>query len=211
MQADAGAAHREGDTDTVRQDGSTDERNDAPSGDHAPAEAGAAVVETDHTDRGAADVAEESTQERYDPTPTRDWAADEGELLEQNSDRGDRLEAERTDLAHEAGDATPAPAADSGDPTASGDDGTASDQGAGDTASAGRRISAFEEIRDGGFGVGSAALLDDGAQPLDHPVKGYRDMTFRAPGDNGYDSAEPDVWFYDEGAAERSGFRRSDG
>ena len=36
-------------------------------------------------------------------------------------------------------------------------------------------------------------------------------MTFRAPGDSGYDSAEPDVWFYDVASAERSGFRRSDG
>ena len=36
-------------------------------------------------------------------------------------------------------------------------------------------------------------------------------MTYRAPGDPGYDAAEPDVWFYDEGAAQRSGFRRADG
>ena len=36
-------------------------------------------------------------------------------------------------------------------------------------------------------------------------------MTYRVPGDAGYDSAEPHVWFYDEGAAERSGFRRSEG
>jgi hypothetical protein len=75
----------------------------------------------------------------------------------------------------------------------------------------GRRISGFLELRDGGFGVGSAAPLEDGAQPLDHPVQAYRDtMTFRAPGDPGYDSAEPDVWFYDAGAAERSGFRPAD-
>lgn len=76
----------------------------------------------------------------------------------------------------------------------------------------GRRISGFLELRDGGFGVGSAAPLEDGAQPLNHPVQAYRDtMTFRVPGDAGYDSAEPDVWFYDAGAAERSGFRPSDG
>lgn len=76
----------------------------------------------------------------------------------------------------------------------------------------GRRISGFLELRDGGFGVGSAAPIEDGAQPLDHPVQAYRDtMTFRAPGDPGYDSAEPDVWFYDAGAAERSGFRPADG
>jgi hypothetical protein len=62
----------------------------------------------------------------------------------------------------------------------------------------GRRISGFLELRDGGFGVGSAAPIEDGAQPLDHPVQAYRDtMTFREPGVPGYDSAEPDVWFYD--------------
>ena len=73
----------------------------------------------------------------------------------------------------------------------------------------GRRVSEFHELRDGGYGVGSAAPLEDGAQPLDHAVQGYRDtMTFRSPGDAGYDSAEPDVWFYDEAAAERNGFRR---
>ena len=88
---------------------------------------------------------------------------------------------------------------------------TASDEPATEER-AGRRISDFHELRDGGFGVGSAAPLDDGAQPLDHPVQGYRDtMTYRVPGDAGYDSAEPHVWFYDEGAAERSGFRRSEG
>jgi hypothetical protein len=77
---------------------------------------------------------------------------------------------------------------------------------------AGRRISGFLELRDGGFGVGSAAPIEDGAQPLDHPVQAYRDtMTFREPSDPGYDSAEPDVWFYDAGAAERSGFRPAEG
>ena len=174
------------------------------SNQHAPAEAGAAVAERDDTDRSPADVAEQSTEERYDPTPTRDWAADEGDLLEETHDRGDRLEAERGELAQESGDATDATApSDGGDP--------ASSDGGDAPASGGRRISAFEEIRDGGFGVGSAAPLDDGAQPLDHPVQGYHDMTFRAPGDAGYDSADPDVWFYDEGAAERSGFRRAGG
>ena len=76
----------------------------------------------------------------------------------------------------------------------------------------GRRISGFLELRDGGFGVGSAAPIEDGAQPLDHPVQAYRDtMTFREPGVPGYDSADPDVWFYDASAAERSGFRPADG
>ena len=187
--------------------------------DHAPAEAGAAVAETDDTDRSAADVAEQSTQERYDPTPTRDWGADEGELLEETHDRGDRLEAERALARAMRGPAqrrrgrrrqqpttspitapTTRPASD-----APADDTTGEQPGA-------RRISGFDELRDGGFGVGSAAPLDDGAQPLDHPVQAYRDtMTYRLPGDAGYDSAEPHVWFYDEDAAERSGFRRSEG
>ena len=134
--------------------------------------------------------------------PTRDWAADEGELLEETHDRGDRLEAERADLAHEADDAAArASSRRRGRRTASDDD-TASDDATDTTASGGRRISAFDELRDGGFGVGSAAPLEDGAQPLDHPVQAYRDtMTYRLPGDAGYDSAEPHVWFYDEGAA----------
>ncbi len=81
-----------------------------------------------------------------------------------------------------------------------------------DPETTGRRISGFLELRDGGFGVGSAAPIEDGAQPLDHPVQAYRDtMTFREPGVPGYDSADPDVWFYDAAAAERSGFRPADG
>ena len=186
------AAPGEGDADTSRKDRRT---GAAPSDD--------AAAEGDGSDRSAADLAEEPRQERYDPTPSRDWASDEGEMLEESSSRGDRLEADRADLAEEAGDVTSSTASDDSRDTASGDSGA--------TASAGRRISAFEEIRDGGFGVGSAAPLEGGAQPLDHPVQGYHDMTYRAPGDAGYDAGEPDVWFYDEGAAERSGFRRADG
>ncbi len=75
----------------------------------------------------------------------------------------------------------------------------------------GRRISSIEEIRDGGYGVGSAAPFADRAQPLGHPVQAYRDtMTYRAPGQPGYDDREPDVWFYDESAAERSGFHAAE-
>ena len=227
--------HDTGDEVTERHDtdgGTTGDevthRHDAD-GEHAPAEAGAAVAETDDTDRSAADMAEERSEERYDPTPTRDWAADEGELLDETHDRGDRLEAERADLAHDSDEASGAAATD--DATASDDatgatasddatgatasddatDATASDD-TGSTAAEGRRVSGFDELRDGGFGVGSAAPLDDGAQPLDHPVAAYRDtMTYRLPGDTGYESAEPHVWFYDEGAAERNGFRRSEG
>ncbi|ADU46906.1 hypothetical protein [Intrasporangium calvum] len=70
-----------------------------------------------------------------------------------------------------------------------------------------RRISNFDEVRDGGFGIGSAAPLDDRAQPLGHAVKGYRDSnTFLAPGASGYEDREPDVWFFNEEAARRAGF-----
>ncbi len=70
-----------------------------------------------------------------------------------------------------------------------------------------RRISEYDEVRDGGYGMGSAAPLEDGAQPLGHAVKGYRESnTFVAPGEPGYDDAEPDVWFFNAEAARRAGF-----
>ena len=207
------------------------DRTDADdrTGDHAPAETGAAVAETNETDTersGSDAVASEPTEERYDPTPTRDWSADEADLLAENRDRGDRLADDRQDLEAEddrlSGIAAREGATASGTgATASDTDATASDAVTDETPTGdddavdqavGRRVSEFDELRDGGYGVGSAAPLDDGAQPLDHPIQGYRDsMTFRAPGDAGYDSAEPDVWFYDEAAAERNGFRRGDG
>lgn len=72
-----------------------------------------------------------------------------------------------------------------------------------------RRTSSFDEVVDGGFGLGSAAPIADGAQPLGHAVKAQRDgRTFLAPGDAGYDELEPDVWFYNEDAARRAGFDR---
>ena len=59
------------------------------------------------------------------------------------------------------------------------------------------------------FGLGSAAPIADGAQPLGHAVKGRRDgRTFVGPDDAGYDDVEPDVWFYNEEAARRAGFHR---
>ncbi|MGB7818521.1 MAG: hypothetical protein WBL35_07260 [Ornithinibacter sp.] len=147
---------------------------------------------------GADDTLAESTEDQYDPTPAKDWAADEGELLGESRERGERLAEDRADLrADEPSDSD-------------GPDGESHDEAP--QEGAGRRISAFTELRDGGFGVGSAAPLADGAQPVDHPVQAYRDtMSYRVPGDSGYDSTEPDVWFYDESAAERSGFSRSQG
>ncbi|MCA1780719.1 MAG: hypothetical protein ABR500_10245 [Dermatophilaceae bacterium] len=74
-----------------------------------------------------------------------------------------------------------------------------------------RRISELHEVVDGGFGIGSAATLDDGAQPLGHPIKATRDTkTYQDLHSIGYDETEPDVWFLDAGFAERAGFRRAE-
>jgi hypothetical protein len=82
-----------------------------------------------------------------------------------------------------------------------------SDGGTGD----GRRTSSLDEIRDGGYGVGSAATIDDGAVPLGHPVKAWEDTkTFVAPEHEKYGEAEPHVWFADAYAAQRAGFHPVD-
>ncbi|MEO9152779.1 MAG: hypothetical protein ABI243_10295 [Lapillicoccus sp.] len=83
-----------------------------------------------------------------------------------------------------------------------------SDDGSNESvADAGRRTSSLEEIRDGGYSVGSAAPIDDGAMPLGHPVMAWEDTkTFVMPEDPGYGEAEPDLWFTDAGAAQRAGF-----
>lgn len=215
--------------------GEHDTRREAETADeHATAETGAGVATSEDDPAGTS-----GSQDRFDTTPTRDWAADEGELLEENRDRGDRLEEDRSDLgatetttrddgsSSTTGDATSSFHTDTDTASSDGTDGTRAeraeeagtatedlpaqvDEGPGERAA--RRISEFHELRDGGYGVGSAAPLDDGAQPLDHAVAGYRDsQTFRVAGDEGYDDATPDVWFYDEAAAERSGFRRHQG
>ncbi|WP_377645235.1 hypothetical protein [Oryzobacter terrae] len=203
----------DGPTDTPDAHGDTDE--------HVTAETGAAVATSSDVTDGTDEHTEGSSEERFDPTPTRDWAADEGELLEENRERGAALEEDRAGLAADESDATDGAVTTTDDGTT--DDGTTDGNADGDTdalpaqtdegtrGKAARRISEFHELRDGGYGVGSAATLDDGAQPLDHPIAGYRDtMTFRSPGDEGYDDAQPDVWFYDQDAAERSGFSRSE-
>ena len=75
----------------------------------------------------------------------------------------------------------------------------------------GPRTSSLDEIRDGGYGVGSAAPIDDGAVPLGHPVKAWEDTkTFVTPEHDAYGEAEPHVWFADEHAAQRAGFRPVD-
>lgn len=80
-----------------------------------------------------------------------------------------------------------------------------------DPGADGRRTSSLDEIRDGGYSVGSAALIDDGAMPLGHPVKAWEDTkTYVTPDDPGYDDGEPGLWFTDPGAARRAGFTPAD-
>lgn len=74
-----------------------------------------------------------------------------------------------------------------------------------------RRISELHEVVDGGYGIGSAAFISDGAQPLGHPIKGdVQSRTYQDLHSPEYDQGEPDVWFLDVGFAERAGFRRAD-
>ncbi len=91
--------------------------------------------------------------------------------------------------------------------------GTDSGSGGSESSSAddGPRTSSLDEIRDGGYGVGSAATIDDGAVPLGHPVKAWEDTkTFVTPDHAKYGEAEPHLWFADEHAAQRAGFRPVD-
>ncbi|KAB7743866.1 hypothetical protein GA707_10260 [Nostocoides sp. F2B08] len=74
-----------------------------------------------------------------------------------------------------------------------------------------RRISELHEVVDGGFGIGSAAPIADGAQPLGHPIKANVDTkTYQDLHSQWYDTTEPDVWFLDAGFAERAGFHRAE-
>lgn len=76
--------------------------------------------------------------------------------------------------------------------------------------SAGRRVSEFDEVRDGGYGIGSAAPIDDNAQPMGHPIRAWHDtMSFRG-GEERDGEREPDVWFFDEQAAYNAGYHDAD-
>jgi len=86
-----------------------------------------------------------------------------------------------------------------------------SDHDNGDAAADSRRTSALEEVCDGGYGVGSAAIIDDGAIPLGHPVKAWEDTkTFVTPDHPTYGHADPHLWFTNADAAQNAGFRGVD-
>ena len=73
-----------------------------------------------------------------------------------------------------------------------------------------RSESTLEEVRDGGYGVGSAAPLESGLQPLGHPIRAWEDTkSFRSGPAVGVERG-PDVWFLDENAAYNAGFHPAD-
>lgn len=91
------------------------------------------------------------------------------------------------------------------------DDAVPSDETQDGESSGIRRVSELHEVVDGGFGIGSAAVIPGGVQPLGHPIKAeVSSKTYQDLHSPGYDEMEPDVWFLDAGFAERAGFRRSD-
>lgn len=165
-------------TEQASTDQSTDERDD-----HDERE-----EQTDEGDR--ADAAEEFARE-HDPAE-HDVSA--GEQFRQ---RGDWTaeDADGPQVWDAEGNLVSEASADGGQEAAEG-------------GSAGPRTSRLEEVRDGGYGVGSAAPIGDGAVPLGHPVKAWEDTkTYVMPGEAGYGDAQPDLWFVDDMAARRAGFR----
>ena len=172
--------------------------------------------ETDEPDEAAGSTAQEPRREEAEPAPDVAAAAypDTDASTDTSPDTDTRPDT-TPDASPDAGAESDTAAATSRDSGASAGTSVNSATNADETATAedaspsGRRVSAFDEVVDGGFGLGSAAPIGDGAQPLGHAVKGTRDgQTFLAPDDAGYDDLEPDVWFYNEDAARRAGFHR---
>ena len=140
--------------------------------------------------------------------------SDSGTHSDSGSDGGDSGlgagDATGTEDGAEQMDAEGAAQAQGGEVSSDGGsaDGSASDGSEGGWT---RRTSDLDEVRDGGYGVGSAATFEDRAMPLGHPVKAWEDTrTFVDESHPAYDEAEPHVWFADTEAAERAGFRRVD-
>lgn len=124
------------------------------------------------------------------------------------ADRSGRSDGETVAAAYAGHDAHAEPgSAPSSDTPPSYDDRT---RHAGEAGLQGRRVSDLDEVVDGGYGVGSAAPIHDGAQPLGHPIRAWRDtMSFREDAEN-EGEREPDVWFLDEQAAYNAGYHPAD-
>ena len=154
-------------------------------------------------DRVAEDFAREHDPEQHDVEAGEefrqegDWTADDAGGPQVWDDEGNLVEGNAAGQPESASSAAQANEANEAHDTADG-----------------RRTSALDEIRDGGYGVGSAAPIDDGAVPLGHPVKAWEDTkTFVTPEHAKYAEAEPHVWFADAYAAGTSWLprRRPDG
>lgn len=70
--------------------------------------------------------------------------------------------------------------------------------------------SSLDEVRDGGYGIGSAAPLGDRTRPLGHPVRAWEDTKSFRSGEAVHVERTPDVWFLDEQAAYNAGFHHAD-
>ncbi|QKE82831.1 hypothetical protein [Arthrobacter sp. NEB 688] len=181
------------------------ERGDRLAQERAEMDRDAAAVGMDPVDPASADDTPAHDETAHDETAHDETAHDE------TVDEPAPAPVDEP-VAGEPADVTSTHDADAVAAEGSHDDAPADEPQDDATPATARRVSEFHEVRDGGYGMGSAAALDDGAQPLDHPVQAYRDtMSYRLPDDPGYADAVADVWFYDAAAAERSGFHRSQG
>jgi len=211
---DQAEAERPGETETRERAGST--APERGSQDVAPAQDAVQTEQTGDVARAAEEsrAAEEQGQSEEERQQAAEDFAQEHDPEQHDVSAGEEFRQRGDWTADDAGgaqvwDAEGNLVEGSGPGAAAG----RSDQSApgGRDAETDRRTSALDEIRDGGYGVGSAAPLDDGALPLGHPVKAWEDTkTFVTPEHDRYDDAEPHVWFTDADAAQRAGFRPVD-
>lgn len=179
--------------DPARDMSGTEAAHDA--GDRDGDDSGVDEGDRDHGGPGQNRVSPEQFAAEHDPADhdiaegeefrqPGDWTADdEGPQVQQYQDPQSHA------LTGDAGDGAPEEASPSASDAQSG----------------------LDEIRDGGYGVGSAAPLDDGRVPLGHPVKAWHDtQTYVTPDHWAYGDAQPHVWFTDADAAERAGFHCPD-
>ena len=186
--------------------------------DAAAAGEGDALRDADTSDSLEQDTGTDADREQRE---TEEPRGDEADPAREEAERREREEAfarehdpadhdlEAGEEFRQRGDWT---ADEHGGPQVQEPDGTVHEPGdeAGE-GGGGSGESAFEDVRDGGHGWGSAAPIEGGGQPLGHPVKAWHDtMTYVQPGEPGYD-ADPHEWFVDGETAERAGFRPAHG
>lgn len=207
-------AERDDDVPTSRTDEDRDDedRDDTPADSRAgvPADGEGDVV--GDADAPPSSVADRGDDEDRDGDDRDDEDDPRVETDEEKQAREEAFAAEHDPEQHDlsageefrqAGDWTAEDGKLTEDDVVSGD----GEGGDGEHGVDGRRLSSVEEIRDGGYGIGSAAPIEDGAMPLDHSVKAWEDTkTYLVQGEDGYDGVDPHVWFLDDRSAERAGF-----